>query len=143
MREDISNNRAGLWYSVGAFFSGFLSSICFFLLPVPINIILGAILGVASIGLGITALYKNNRQAKELQQALLNTNKKVNNLTPVIVNTVPQPISHIQYNNELENYNNKNIPNNTDLYSNNNKQMSNNNNVINMQTMKSEQTKQI
>ena len=140
MREDISNNRAGLWYSVGAFFSGFLSSICFFLLPLPINLIFGAILGVASIVLGITALYKNNRQAKELQQALLNTNKKVNNLTPVIVNTIPQPISHIQYNHELENYNNKNIPNNEYLY--NNKQIDANNSVINIPTIQSEQTKQ-
>ena len=64
MYEDISNNRAGLGYSIGSFVSGLVSVVCLFFLPVPINFIIGAIGGVISIGLEITALYKNNQQAK-------------------------------------------------------------------------------
>ncbi|MBQ7552589.1 MAG: hypothetical protein IJT15_04045 [Rickettsiales bacterium] len=139
IHEDISNNRAGAVYTISAGLSGCIALLCFFLLPVPFNFIIGAIGGIASIGLGVTALYKNNQQAKELQQAVLDTNTKVNKITPMLENTTTE-YQQTYNKNELENNNKKNIQNNEYLY--NNKQINNNNSVINIPTIQSEQTKQ-
>ena len=134
MYEDISNNRAGLGYSIGSFVSGLVSVVCLFFLPVPINFIIGAIGGVISIGLEITALYKNNQQAKELQQAVLDTNKKVNKLTPVVESPEPskQQTQEQKKNEADKKVNNQQHSNNiNNMYEINTKNINNDNNINN------------
>ena len=133
MHEDISNNRAGLGYSIGSFVSAIVSVICFIFLPTPINFIIGAIIGAISIGLEITALYKNNQQAKELQQKIIDTNEKVSKLTPVVESPEPSKQQTQEQKNEADKkVNNQQHSNNiNNMYEINKKNINNDNNINN------------